>query len=62
MKSNEASEHMEQVLGNVVFQIPHSQELAAQVLSGNLFTDLALKDSRGFRKEIEKIAKEVFGC
>ena len=62
MKSNEASEHMEQVLGNVVFQIPHSQELAAQVLSGHLFTDLALKDSRGFRKEIEKIAKEVFGC
>ena len=62
LKSNEASEHMEQVLGNVVFQIPHSPELAAQVLSGNLFADLALKDSRGFRKEIEKIAKEVFGC
>ena len=62
VKSNEASEHMEQVLGNVVFQIPHSPELAAQVLSGNLFADLALKDSRGFRKEIEKIAKEVFGC
>ena len=62
VKSNEASEHMEQVLGNVVFQIPHSPELAAQVLSGNLFADLVLKDSRGFRKEIEKIAKEVFGC
>jgi len=62
VKSNEASEHMEHVLGNVVFQIPHSQELAAQALSGNLFADLALKDSRGFRKEIEKIAKEVFGC
>lgn len=62
VKPNEASEHMEQVLGNVVFQIPHSPELATQVLSGNLFADLALKDSRGVRREVEKIAGEVFGC
>lgn len=62
MKPNEASEHMEQVLGNLVFSIPHSSELAAQALSGNLFLDLGLKESRGFRKEIEKIAQEVFGC
>jgi hypothetical protein len=27
---------------------------------GNLLADLSLKDSRQFRKEIEKIAKEVF--
>ena len=61
VKSNEASEHMEQVLGSAVFSIPHSPEVAAQVLAGNLFADLGLKDSRGFRKEIEKISKEVFG-
>lgn len=62
VKPNEASEHMEQVLGNVVFSIPHSTEVASHVLSGNVFADLALKDSRGFRKEIGKIAGEVFGC
>ena len=61
VKPHQASEHLEQVLGNVVFQIPHSQELEAQVLAGNLLADLALKDSRGFRKELEKIVKEVFG-
>lgn len=60
VKSNEASEHMEQVLGSAVFSIPHSPEMEAQVLAGNLFADLSLKDSRGFRKEIEKISKEVF--
>jgi len=61
VKTNQASEHIEQVLGNVVFKIPHSDELENQALAGDLFRDLVLKDSRGFRKEIEKIAKEVFG-
>jgi cellulose biosynthesis protein BcsQ len=61
VKTNQASEHIEQVLGNVVFKIPHSDELENQFLAGDLFRDLALKDSRGFRKEIEKISKEVFG-
>lgn len=60
VKSSEASEHMEQVLGSAVFSVPHSPEVSAQVLAGNLFADLSLKDSRGFRKEIEKISKEVF--
>lgn len=62
VKPNEASGHMEQVLGNAVFQIPHSEELATQVLAGDLLAELALKDSRGFRREIEKITREVFGC
>lgn len=62
IKSNEASDHMEQVLGNVVFKIPHSEEVAAHVLSGNLFAELSLKESRGFRREITRIAQEVFGC
>lgn len=59
---NEASGHMEQVLGNTAFQIPHSGEVAAQALEGNLFKELALKDSREYRKTIESITKEVFGC
>lgn len=60
VKSNEASEHMEQVFGSAVFTLPHSAELETQVLAGNLLADLSLKDSRGFRREIEKISKEVF--
>lgn len=62
VKPVEASEHIEQVLGRVAFRLPHSIELAEQTLAGDLFRELALKDSRGFRKEIEKISKEVFGC
>lgn len=37
---NEASEHIERVLGNVAFQIPHSEEVKAQVLEGNLLKEL----------------------
>lgn len=61
IKSNQAGEHIEQVLGNVVFKIPHSDELENLALCGNLLGDLSLKDSRGFRTEIAKITKEVFG-
>lgn len=61
LKSNQAGEHIEQVLGNVVFKIPHSEELENLALCGDLFKALSLKDSRGFRTEIAKIAKEVFG-
>ena len=32
---------------------PYSQELEEQYLAGNLLADLALKDSRPFRKELE---------
>lgn len=59
---NEASSHMEQVLGNVSFQIPHSGEVASQVLEGNLFKELGLKDSRAFRRTLDAITKEVFRC
>ena len=61
VKSNQAGEHIEQVLGSVAFKISHSYELENLALAGNLLGELALKDSRGFRKEIEKISKEVFG-
>lgn len=54
---NEASEHIERVLGNVAFQIPHSEEVKAQVLEGNLLKELVLKDSKGFRKTMEAIHK-----
>ena len=60
IKSNEASGHVEQVLGSVAFQIPHSDELSNQALAGDLFQELCLKDSRGFRKAIRQISKEVF--
>ena len=59
---NTPSEHIERVLGSVAFQIPHSEEVKAQVLEGDLLKELGLKDSRGFRKSIEAISKEVFGC
>lgn len=57
----EDDENIKQILGGVTFTIPHSAEVASQFISGDLFKDLGLKDSRGFRKEIEKICKEVFG-
>ncbi|WMI82412.1 AAA family ATPase [Anaerotignum sp. MB30-C6] len=62
VKSNHGIEHMAGTMGSLIFQIPHSDEVEQQYLEGNLFADLTLKDSREFRKEIEKIVKEVFGC
>lgn len=61
VRCNQAGEHIEQVIGNVTFKIPHSNEVENLALAGNLLGELALKDSRLFRKEIEKISKEVFG-
>ena len=62
VQPNEASSHIEQVLGSVAFQLPHSEELAGQVLEGNLLKELGLKDSRIYRKTLEAIGREVFGC
>lgn len=50
----------QQALGSAAFVLNHSQELEQQYLAGNLLADLSLKDSRQFRKEIEKIIREVF--
>ncbi len=61
VREQEASSHIEQILGSVAFRLPHSVELEMQVLSGELFQELCLKNSRAFRKEIEKISREVFG-
>jgi len=62
VKSNHGTPHMAGALGSASFKLPYSEELEEQYLAGNLFADLTLKDSKEFRKEIEKIVKEVFGC
>lgn len=62
LRANQSGESMGQALGNAAFKIPHSDELEKQMLEGDLFRDLSLKESRGFRNEIQKISKEVFGC
>ena len=60
IKPLQAADRIGQVLGSVAFQLPHSQELEEQYLEGTLLNDLSMKDSKAFRKEIERICKEVF--
>lgn len=60
IKPMQAADRIGQVLGSVAFQFPYSAELEEQYLAGNLLDDLSMKDSRAFRKEIERICKEVF--
>ncbi len=61
LKPLQAGEQIGVALGSAAFTLPHSQELEEQYLAGNLLEDLSLKDSRPFRREIEKICKEVYG-
>ena len=61
VKSNHGMAHMAGALGSIIFKLPFSEELEEQYLAGNLFLDLSLKNSRKYRKEIEKMAREVFG-
>ena len=60
VKSFQAADHIGKVLGDTAFVLPYSQELEEQYLAGNLLADLTLKDSRPFRKELERIIAEVF--
>ena len=62
IKPQHAAEHIGKVLGAVSFKLPYSQELEEQYLAGTLLSDLSMKDSRAYRKELERILKEVFGC
>lgn len=62
IKGQEAVNHMEQVLGKVSFRIPSALEVTEQGMAGNLLTGLEGKKNRGFNIEIERIAKEVYGC
>lgn len=61
VKIYEAGGQIGQALGSVAFTLPHSDELEAQYLAGDMLADLTMKDGKAFRKEIEKIVKEVFG-
>jgi len=62
VKPQQAADHIGKVLGAVAFKLPYSQELEEQYLAGTLLSDLSMKDSRAYRKELERILKEVFGC
>ena len=61
VKPQQAGGQIGQAVGSVAFTLNHSQELEEQYLAGTLLADLSLKDSRQFRKENEKSAREVFG-
>ena len=60
VKPYQAADLIGKVLGDTAFVLPYSQELEEQYLAGNLLADLALKDSRPFRKELDRIIAEVF--
>lgn len=60
VKPGQAVEQVGQTLGGAVFTLLYSAELEEQYLVGNLLEDLTLKDSRPFRKELERIMGEVF--
>lgn len=62
IKPFQAGEHIGQALGSVAFTLPHSTELEGLYLAGDLLSDLSMKESRPYRKEIGKIVKEVYGC
>ncbi len=62
IKLQQAADHIGQALGSVVFKLPYSQELEEQYLAGTLLSDLSMKDSRAFRKELDRIISEVFSC
>lgn len=62
VKPQQAGDQIGQAIGSVAFSLPHSPELEGQYLAGNLLSDLSMKDSRVYRKQIEKICREVFGC
>lgn len=60
IKPQQAADKIGQILGNVAFRLPHSAEVEEQYLTGTLLSDLAMKDSKLFRREIQKICEEVF--
>ncbi|WP_409969141.1 ParA family protein [Bengtsoniella intestinalis] len=62
VKPNQAKEQIAGAIGSVAFTLPYSSELEQQYLAGTLLGDLQMRDSRAYRKGIERIAKEVFGC
>lgn len=61
IKPNHGVEQMAGALGSLAFKIPNSSEVEEQYLKGNLLDEMTMKNSRGFRDEIKKICREVFG-
>lgn len=61
VRPNEAAGSIDQVLGKVAYKVPHSQEVETQFLEGDLLKELCYKESRAFRAEIDRIAKEAWG-
>ncbi|MGL4790633.1 MAG: ParA family protein [Anaerotignaceae bacterium] len=60
VKSNHGINNMSGAMGSISFEIPYSEELEQQYLEGDLLGELTMKNSREFRKVMEKIIKEVF--
>ncbi|EHJ7843787.1 MAG: hypothetical protein KHW81_16040 [[Clostridium] innocuum] len=60
VRKYQAVDNLSQAMGGLSYQIPHADEVEQQFLSGNLYKDLAAKQSKSFQKTIEKIAEEVF--
>lgn len=61
IKQIHSTQNMDDKIG-VAFKLPYSKEIEMQYLIGDLFGDLHMKDGKIFKKQIEKIAKEVFEC
>lgn len=61
VKPIHSSENIEQVIGGVMFTIPHCDLVEKQYLIGELLLDTPLKkETKEFRQAIEDIAEEVF--
>ncbi len=60
VKPHHNEEQMSTALGRLAFSVPHSPEVEEQYLQGNLLSELTMKNSRAFRKEVQKITREVF--
>ena len=61
IKSNQGVAQIDTGMGIFTFKLPYSAEVEQQYLEGNLLSELNLKSSKAFRKEIEKTVREVFG-
>lgn len=49
-------------LGEAAFTLPYSDEIAQQFLEGDFLKPLHFKASKGYKKTLDKMIKEVFGC
>ncbi|MFI3327222.1 MAG: ParA family protein [Clostridia bacterium] len=59
VESNSNKEQVSVATGKTAFELEYSKELDDQFTNGNLLEDLVYKNSRNFRKEVNKILKET---